>query len=101
MAAKNWKKVEPTFEGGRLIKLDKTGMSVEGKLIKVREVPKYKTLAYDIQTDTELVTILGTSNLNFKMRDVKIGTTIKIEYNKDEISKTSRRSFKVFDVYME
>ena len=89
-----WKKIE-----GAYWKPDKEGDSIEGILLDKQEVTEDVGLMYTIENNLQPTTFYGSVQLDEKLRQVKVGTLIRITFNgKIKHPKDVKKTIKQFSV---
>lgn len=91
-----WKEVNPA-----VWKPSAPGDAVEGTLI-IKEESKgaYKGMRYTLDTTEQgIITLFGTTVLDERMRAVKVGDKIRIEYKGSKEGKKGMSPTKIFAVY--
>lgn len=93
---KEWKEVK-----NQIFAFTEVGQMVIGKYIKTEKSKKYDNDVYHIKTmDNEIFVVFGTAILSDKMKNVPLGSEVKIELvGFEESKKTGQQDLKVFNVF--
>jgi hypothetical protein len=84
-------------EDADFVKFEKIGDSVEGNLIDVGMSEQYHFGLYTLEkADTSTVRFHGSAQLDGKMKSVKLGDSIKVEFY--DIEKRAKGNMKLFKV---
>lgn len=90
-----WTKVEDT-----IVKFEKAGDSVDGKLIAIEEGKSFGNKVYKLENGPKTYTIFGTSVIESQMAGVSIGDMVKIVYDGSKENKNKgQHPIKLFSVY--
>jgi len=84
---------------GEVAEFLKPGDFVEGELVDVRkDIGKNKSMMYDLQIGTRVVSVWGSTVLDGRMRRVKKGDFVRIVFKGIVPETSDHREYKNFDV---